>query len=357
MTGSEGRSTPAHARLRHHIVGGVNPRRPADVDVRRRRTVPVFGSVAEAIEETGADVVGHLRAAGRSPRPPSSRRSTPDPAGRRHHRGRPGAGHGRVLRYAQRRHDPHHRPELPRPDQPRSSNAGIIPADITGPGRSAWSPSRHADLPDDVRAAGLRLLDRVGIGGDPIIGTTHIDCLEAFEADPETDAIVMIGEIGGDAEDARSDGNTTRSTSPSRSSATSRAFTARGQEGGDRRPWVTARPPIVLSVLRPARLSPIAGGSRVPPASSVGKRRPSADRPRSMRQRFMKKPGLTAAVSGTRYGGDRSTSPERGPAPAICGRARCAGACILDRLGDHGGPARRKPVDKSGPSHLRSRPC
>ena len=93
-------------------------------------------------------------------------------------------------------------PNCPGIDQPRQVQRRHHPG-RHHPGRagSAWSASRHADLPDDVRAARHRLLHRVGIGGDPVIGTTHIDCLQAFQDDPETDAIVMIGEIGGDAEE------------------------------------------------------------------------------------------------------------------------------------------------------------
>ena len=97
-------------------------------------------------------------------------------------------------------------PNCPGSISPGESNAGIIPADITGRGPIGLvSQVGHADLPDDVRAARHRLLDRVGIGGDPVIGTTHIDCLAAFESDPDTDAIVMIGEIGGDAEERAAD--------------------------------------------------------------------------------------------------------------------------------------------------------
>ena len=85
---------------------------------------------------------------------------------------------------------------------PGQSNAGIIPADITKAGRVGLvskSGTLTYQMMYELRDFGFSTC--VGIGGDPIIGTTHIDCLEAFQADPDTDAIVMIGEIGGDAEE------------------------------------------------------------------------------------------------------------------------------------------------------------
>lgn len=93
-------------------------------------------------------------------------------------------------------------PNCPGIISPGQSNAGIIPADITRPGRIGLvskSGTLTYQMMYELRDIGFSTC--VGIGGDPIIGTTHIDALAAFQQDPETDAIVMIGEIGGDAEE------------------------------------------------------------------------------------------------------------------------------------------------------------
>jgi succinyl-CoA synthetase alpha subunit len=93
-------------------------------------------------------------------------------------------------------------PNCPGLISPGKSNVGIIPSNITGPGRIGLvskSGTLTYQMMFELRDIGFST--GVGIGGDPVIGTTHIDCLAAFEADPETEAIVMIGEIGGDAEE------------------------------------------------------------------------------------------------------------------------------------------------------------
>jgi succinyl-CoA synthetase alpha subunit len=93
-------------------------------------------------------------------------------------------------------------PNCPGIASPGKSNAGIIPADITTEGRIGLvskSGTLTYQMMYELRDVGFSTA--VGIGGDPIIGTTHIDCLRAFADDPETDAMVMIGEIGGDAEE------------------------------------------------------------------------------------------------------------------------------------------------------------
>jgi succinyl-CoA synthetase alpha subunit len=93
-------------------------------------------------------------------------------------------------------------PNCPGIISPGKSNAGIIPADITGPGSIGLvskSGTLTYQMMYELREIGFSTA--IGIGGDPVVGTTHIDALAAFESDPDTAAVVMIGEIRGDAEE------------------------------------------------------------------------------------------------------------------------------------------------------------
>ena len=186
------------------VVGGTNPKKAGQTIELAGQQVPVFGTVAEAMAATGADVSVVFV-------PPAGTKAAvveaidaQMPLVDRHHRGRAGARHGGVLglRVGGGQHHPHRRPNCPGVASPGKSNAGIIPADITTEGRIGLvskSGTLTYQMMYELRDIGFSTA--VGIGGDPIIGTTHIDCLQAFQDDPETDAIVMIGEIGGDAEE------------------------------------------------------------------------------------------------------------------------------------------------------------
>jgi succinyl-CoA synthetase alpha subunit len=204
MTGAEGtRHTRRMLAAGTAIVGGVTPGKAGQsVDFDGDR-VPVFGDVASAVAATGADTSVVFV-------PPRFAKSAAVEA--------IDAGIGLLVVITEG--IPVHDttsfvahalssgrtrvigPNCPGIASPGASNAGIIPADITGPGRIGLvskSGTLTYQLMYELREIGYST--SVGIGGDPVIGTTHIDALAAFQADPETDAIVMIGEIGGDAEE------------------------------------------------------------------------------------------------------------------------------------------------------------
>ena len=205
MTGSEGsKHTRRMLRAGTHIVGGVNPRKAGQQVDFDGTSVPVFGSVADAMAATGADVTVIFV-------PPQFTRDAVNEA----------IDAGIELAVVITEGIPVHDtanfwsravaagnktrivgPNCPGIASPGASNAGIIPADITGPGRIGLvSKSGTLTYQMMYELSDIGFSTCVGIGGDPVIGTTHIDALAAFEDDPETDAIVMIGEIGGDAEE------------------------------------------------------------------------------------------------------------------------------------------------------------
>ncbi|MFD0437745.1 succinate--CoA ligase subunit alpha [Streptomyces chartreusis] len=203
MTGGEGmKHTRRMLAAGTNVVGGVNPRkagRTVDFD---DRAVPVFGSVADGMRETGADVTVVFV-------PPAFAKAAVVEAADAGialavviTEGIPVHDSVAFTSYAKARGTRLIGPNCPGLITPGQANAGIIPADITKPGRIGLvskSGTLTYQLMYELRDIGFSTC--VGIGGDPVVGTTHIDCLAAFQDDPDTELIVLIGEIGGDAEE------------------------------------------------------------------------------------------------------------------------------------------------------------
>jgi succinyl-CoA synthetase alpha subunit len=207
ITGSEGRKHTARMLASGTaVVGGVNPSKAGQTVDFDGTSVPVYGSVADAMKETGADVTVVFV-------PPKFAKDAVLEAVDAQ------IGMAVVITEGIPVHDSTYfwahaqggvtriiGPNCPGLISPGRSNAGIIPANITQAGKIGLvskSGTLTYQMMYELRDIGFSTA--VGIGGDPVIGTTHIDCLQAFQEDPETEAIVMIGEIGGDAEERAAD--------------------------------------------------------------------------------------------------------------------------------------------------------
>jgi succinyl-CoA synthetase alpha subunit len=205
VTGSEGRKHGARMiAAGTTVVGGTNPRKAGQTVELSGQEVPVFATVGEAMAATGADTSVVFV-------PPAGTKDAVMEAIDAQiplviviTEGVPVHDTANIWAYASAMGNRTRivGPNCPGVASPGKSNAGIIPADITSEGRIGLvskSGTLTYQMMYELRDIGFSTA--VGIGGDPIIGTTHIDCLRAFQDDPETDAIVMIGEIGGDAEE------------------------------------------------------------------------------------------------------------------------------------------------------------
>ena len=215
ITGGEGtKHTALMLKAGTNIVGGVNARKAGTTVSHTDKDgnaveLPVFGSVAEAMEKTGADVsVAFV--------PPKFAKDAAVEAIEAKMpllvvitEGIPVQDTAEFYALAESTTGEDGKPttriigpNCPGVITPGEALAGITPANITdrGPiGLVSKSGTLTYQMMYELRDLGFSTA--IGIGGDPVIGTTHIDALEAFEADPETKAIVMLGEIGGDAEE------------------------------------------------------------------------------------------------------------------------------------------------------------
>ena len=215
ITGGEGtKHTRLMLKAGTNIVGGVNARKAGTTVSHEDKDgnaveLPVFGSVTEAMEKTGADVsVAFV--------PPAFAKDAAIEAIEAEipllvviTEGIPVQDSAEFFALSQSKTGEDGKPKTriigpncPGVITPGEALAGITPATITGTGPIGLvskSGTLTYQMMYELKDFGFSTA--IGIGGDPVIGTTHIDALEAFEADPDTQAIVMIGEIGGDAEE------------------------------------------------------------------------------------------------------------------------------------------------------------
>lgn len=207
MTGGMGsKHTALMIQAGSTILGGVNARKAGTSVELSGKTLPVFGTVAEAMSETGANTSVVFV-------PPAFTKDAcieAIDAGIELlvviTEGVPVQDTAEVFAYLEGKKTRMIGPNCPGIISPEESLAGITPHTITGKGKLGLvSKSGTLTYQMMYELRDLGFTTAIGIGGDPVVGTTHIDCLEAFENDPETEGIVMIGEIGGDAEERAAD--------------------------------------------------------------------------------------------------------------------------------------------------------
>jgi succinyl-CoA synthetase alpha subunit len=208
ITGGEGsKHTALMLKAGTQVVGGVNARKAGTTVEHGAVTLPVFGTVSEAMSETGADVSVVFVPPAFAKDAVMEAIDAAMPLIVVITEGIPVQDTAEFWAYAASKGTSRIiGPNCPGIITPGEALAGITPATITGAGPIGLvskSGTLTYQMMFELRDIGFSTA--IGIGGDPIVGTTHIDALAAFEADPDTKAIVMIGEIGGDAEERAAD--------------------------------------------------------------------------------------------------------------------------------------------------------
>lgn len=205
MTGSEGmKHTQRMLNSGSNIVGGVNPKKAGEtVTFDGGEEIPVFGSVREAMKATDANVSVIFVPAKFTKAAAEEAIKANIPLAVVITEGVPVKDTAEFFALAKESNTRIIGPNCPGIISPGQSNAGIIPAESAGKPGKIGLVSKSGTLTYQVmhELSDLGFTSCIGIGGDPIIGTTHIAAIEAFQNDPETRAIIMIGEIGGDAEE------------------------------------------------------------------------------------------------------------------------------------------------------------